>query len=506
MRLAGNAQSNETPPSPTVHRGNCLMFPGCGRWAGRQKPFSKLVLRRHIVIFARMCKEHKRESYVIGRVTDTGNQERVQGKIFMNLMDFFTSYLFKNMNLYFTILLPVALLFAVIYKKLIINNLEIIILSFCYFGVVFSVTDVIFLYMLGLIKYVYYINFLVTTGIFYITLLFFNKKLKLIFKTKENKPCHRHRSYAYIFSLICIVLYIALNILRIKFIGVRTAEIKGGGTGSIIRILSIISSAALFSVFFVIFNGTTKEKLLIIPLFFGPYIYFSLLGISKSAFIGILINLYLFLLLNIGNKQIISRVKKITIPLLIFGIIGGIVIVMQLSSQTALIALSLLGQRFVAFGDVYIYAYPNGNIENIETHSFLNYLFGDMLATFRLVSYDHVNNIPGELMNIVYGPGTSGGPNPRFNITGYALWGFWGSLPFSLFCAVIFIASRYFVFRSINSKFFTQLFAFFIFSSLGGIEQDANILSKFFPGFIMLFIFITIIDFCLSYCKPHKII
>jgi hypothetical protein len=482
------------------------MFPGCGRWAGGQKLLSKPVLRRHIVIFARMCKEHKRESYVIGRVTDTGNQERVTGKTSMSLMDFFASYLYKNMNLYFTILLPVALLFAVIYKKIKINNVEIIILSFCYFGVVFSVTDVIFLYMLGLIKYVYYINFLVTTGIFYITLLFFNKKLKLIFKAKENGPWRYKSSYAYIFSLICIGLYIAFNILRIKFIGVRTAEIKGGGTGAITRILGVITPAAFFSIFFVIFSGTTKEKLLVVPLFFSSYIYFSLLGISKSSFIRILINLYLFLLLNIGNKQIISGVRKITIPLLIFGIIGGIVIMILLSSQTVLIALSLLGQRFVAFGDVYIYAYPNGNIENIETHSFFNYLFGDMLATFRLASYDHVNSISGELMNIVYGPGTTGGPNPRFNITGYAFWGFWGSLPFSIFCAVIFIASRYFVFRSINANFFTQLLAFFIFSSLVDIEQDANILSKFFSSFIMFFIFVAIIDFCLSYCKPRKII
>jgi hypothetical protein len=297
-----------------------------------------------------------------------------------------------------------------------------------------------------------------------------------------------------------------LNILKIQFIGTRTSEIKGGGTGAIIRILAVINPIAFFCFLFILFSGSIKSKLIILPLFSFFYVYFSLLSISKSAFLVVLINIYIYSLLNISNKKIISSAKKFTVPLLIFAIIGGIVIVILLSSQTVLVAFSILGERFVAFGDGYVYAYPNGNIEKIGGNSFLGYLFGDMLAIFRLINYDYVGNIPGKLMYIVYGPGTSGGPNPRFNITGYAFWGFGGSLPFSLFCAMIFVASRHFLFRSINSGFLTKLFAFFIFTSLHSIEQDANVLSKFFSSFIMFFIFVSPVDLCLSYCKPYKII
>ncbi|GHT86692.1 hypothetical protein FACS1894137_12620 [Spirochaetia bacterium] len=422
----------------------------------------------------------------------------------MHLFDFFSTYLLPNIDLYFKVLLIVALIYLIIYKMFCVNIEDMITLIFPYLGVVFSTAIVTFLFILKIIEYKYFINFLTTTIVFYSIIIFFSNKFKKIYKCRKKEHAYSNGKSVFIFSLLCIIFFIILQYMRIEIIGARTAVTKGSGTGIIIRLLTVFSPIAFFSFLYIMFYGNSKQRIIIFPLFVIPYIYFSLQGISKSAFIGILINLYIFLLLNIGNKKVQVTVKKLTIPLLFFGVLGGIIIVILLTSTGFIQAVSILLQRFVAFGDVYIYAYINKNIDNFEQVSFLKYLFSDGLRTFRLVDISYVNDveIPGKLMNMVYGAGTTGGPNPRFNIVGYAFFGFFGSILFSVFCAVLFVIVRCIFLGSINGSFQKQLFGFFLFKNLQEIEQAGSAPSQFVATFVLFFIFYCFFDLCINFCKP----
>jgi hypothetical protein len=423
----------------------------------------------------------------------------------VNLKEFFVILLLPNLALYLKILFFVALVYGLIYIQLLVSKVEIVILAFCYFGVVFSTTIVIFLYFIKKIDFLYYCNFIITTILFYFILFCFNKTSKILY----NKRIAKQISYnddkgVFIFSLLLIILYIGLNILRVILIGIRTARIVGGGTGSIIRLLGFINPLLTFSVFYIGFYGKQKQKRIIIPLYIISFCCFSLFSISKSAFLSFLINLYIFMLLNMNNKKVVSWVKKMTIPLLILGLCGGILVVMLMTSGDFLVTVSVLLNRFVAFGDVYIYAYLNNNIEKIEKVSFFRYLLADILRTFRLVdlSFIETTNIPGKLMDIIYGLNTTGGPNPRFNIIGYAFFGIFGSFVFSLFCAFIFVIGRLTLLSAVNSGFRRQLLAFYTFTFLVHIEQDALVLPQFITSGLLFLIFMCTVDLCINYSKP----
>jgi hypothetical protein len=426
----------------------------------------------------------------------------------MGLEKFLSVYLFPNLELYLKILAPVALVYGIIYMKLLVSRIEIFLLAFCYLGVVFSTADVIFLYCIKQIKFEYYNNFIITSIIFYSILICCNKKCHSIFQKVKIKQVLYGEKSIFVFSLLLVIIYIILNILRVKIIGVRTARSVGGGSGIITRFLGVISPLLNFSVFYIAYYGKLKQRLIIISLYIISFFCFALLSISKSSFLSLMINLYTFMLLNINNERIVSSVKRLSIPLFIVGICGGILITMLLTASGILIAVSVLVKRFIAFGDVYIYAYPGAAIENVGNISFFRYLFAETLRTFRLVDFSYVEatNIPGQLMHTVYGAGTTGGPNPRFNIVGYAFFGTFGSLVFSFFCAFIFIKVRFFFLRSINLGFRRQLLAFFFFSNLISIEQDAFLAPKFIVNFLLFMIFISFVDLCLSYCKPSCVL
>ncbi|GHV44591.1 hypothetical protein AGMMS49546_28810 [Spirochaetia bacterium] len=422
----------------------------------------------------------------------------------MNLYGFFSTYLLPNIDLYFKVLLIVALIYLIIYKMFCVNIEDMITLIAIYLGVVFSTAIVTFLFILKIIEYKYFINFLTTTIVFYTIIISFSNKFKNIYNCRKKEYAYSNDKSVFIFSLLCIIFFIILQYMRIEIIGERTAATKGGGTGIITRLLTVFSPIAFFSFLYIMFYGNSKQRIIIFPLFVIPYVYFSLLNISKSAFINILIMLYVFLLLNIGNKKVQVTVKKLTIPLLVFGIFGGIIIIILTASTGFIQAVYLLLQRFVAYGDVYIYAYIDKNIDNFEQVSFLKYLFADGLRTFRLVDISYVNDveIPGKLMNMVYGAGTTGGPNPRFNIVGYAFFRFFGSILFSVFCALLFVIVRCIFLGSINGSFQKQLFGFFLFKNLSDIEQDTSVLPRFVATFVLFFIFYSLFDLCINFCMP----
>lgn len=99
-------------------------------------------------------------------------------------------------------------------------------------------------------------------------------------------------------------------------------------------------------------------------------------------------------------------------------------------------AASGLVYRFVAFGDVYWYTYPNGYIDLVNVTSPFVSLFNDFMGLFRLANW---NALPDSLGLSIYRMHHASDVimvNPRLNIMGYIYFGYFG-IVFSFVIGVI---------------------------------------------------------------------
>lgn len=417
----------------------------------------------------------------------------------MGFSHFIYDYVMPELPGYLAVLAVTTVIFTLIYRHVICDIKEISVLWTCYFGEVFSITDVVFMHMKGLISDYYFINFMITTIILYTSILFFQKlfSVKAIYKNRVNY-CKRYtpeeKDILIIkrYSTILFLLYVLFSILQIRLIGIRSFEKVGGGTGAIIRFLWILTPMIHICSVFLFFSKYKKRAIvylvatIVLSFFFG----------SKSAVINLMFLFFAYVLLNPKESNALRFVEKYAIVLVLIGVVAGSILYELLNPFGEPFYIGIL-HRFVAYGDVYAFAYPYNAINKVFSGgvSFLQYLTSDFLTTFRIAdrSFSDVTNFSGRLVEYLAGPGINEGPNPRFNALGLAFFGFTGSILFAILCGVIFaIVHRYFV-KSINHSFKRQLFAYVILSRLINLEQDASLLPQFFTEMVLLFLIYCIL-------------
>lgn len=407
----------------------------------------------------------------------------------MGYSHFLYDYVIPNMAQYISILFIVAILFSILYTQVMCDKLEIFFLWTCYFGEIFSIADVIFMYKKGLISNYYFSNFVITTGVFFVSIVVFQRLFKLKKKYKlyvtEKKEFNVDERLVDRYATFVFFCFVILSCLKIFIFGVRSFEKVGGGSGAIIRFLWIITPMSNFCNIYLLFTKYRKKAVFFIIV----NVIFTFFSGSKSAVLSMVFMLFIYLFINPSNIEAQKIIKKIAIPMVFLGIICGTILGGLLNSRDGIKPVEGIVHRFIAYGDIYTFSYSEDVLQKVYGGSinFFRYLFGDFLTTFRIVDRSYVEdlNLAGKLVECVAGPGITAGPNPRFNVLGLAFFGYTGSIIFSILCGFVFSFVHKIFVEVTNKPFQKQLIAYVILVRLIDLEQDAMLISQFITEMIL---------------------
>lgn len=130
--------------------------------------------------------------------------------------------------------------------------------------------------------------------------------------------------------------------------------------------------------------------------------------------------------------------------------------------------------RFVNFGDVFLYAYINDNIDYIIGDSAFIGLFGGFLSVFRLFPSSDMYVPMGLQLALIVDPDMLfvAGPNPRHNIMGYHFFGEYGGVFFSFICGAVISFFRYRCFVYFNHTFVSFILYYLFMEAIIGLFVD----------------------------------
>ncbi len=426
----------------------------------------------------------------------------------------FVSLFFQNFLLYFVIFFIVTAIYVIFLKRYIFHILD----PFFYLNLVsssFATTTVLFLIFFNKVNTTYAINYISTLLVFWFTFICFAKKIpkKYLLEKSTKSWCLNDNFFLpgnffvifFLFSLLNIScqLFIYLKCGIPLFMNSRLeVSINGGSViGLLSRLQVLFATVSNFMVFYIVFF-CSGQKRFCGKIYLGISFLFSFLSGSKGSFLS-----YIFLFssfvyftqcYNKRGREFLTN-KKIyflIVPILLitFCIIG---IQGKLGFFSVLQHLFL---RFAAYGDGYIYSYPNGVIEHITKQNVGEVLFGDFLHTFRLTNSERKIGFGFELSDLVYDvQGSTTGPNPRFNLVGYAYFGFFGSIVVSFLCGLLLAIFRNLFIKSVHFGSICQVFVYFIYSIGSSIETDlpaviASCTTNLFLQIPIIFFIIFIVE------------
>jgi hypothetical protein len=430
----------------------------------------------------------------------------------MPLLEFISNYLVPNLDIFIKCLIVSSIMLGLVYLFIKISKWEIFIYLFAMFGTIFSTALILFMNQKHLVETNIVINYFETTFIYLFVIVLTSNSLKKQYRIECRRNYRsteysnkNNLGYVRFVTKVCLWCYLFSFVLNVLVFGLHHVGNQVGGGSGLITIISGIAGIILrFSVYILFFHGKKKDRIylyLYLLLFFG----FMFTGISKSAVLGLFLDLCLYMFLDPNNNKGQKFVRKYG-PWLIGLSIGFALILIGLMTGNFASAFIVLVQRFIAFGDIYIYAYINNNISKVSGFSFLHYLANDSLRTFRLASNDYAIKVQWDVMCLAYGTtNLTGGPNSRFNVLGYIGFGAYGNLLFAFFCGFIMFIARYSVIKAVNKPFKVQLVILFAFSFIENIAQDSLMLPQFFTRFVIFCFFLLVIDVIYYGCKEKSI-
>ena len=387
----------------------------------------------------------------------------------------------------------------------------------------FATTTVLFLFSCNSFNLIYLINYIITLFVYWGIFIAHAKKIKKKFYINKNNP-HLYQieeeialpNYLFILffflSLINIFyqLYIYISFGIPLFMESRlTINMQGGVVnGFFARLQLLISNMTVFISFFILayYKGYRQ---LYAKFYMLLLVLFAFLSGSRAALFLYIFVFSAFVYLNQkswkkGLKIFLSKtIYKVLILLIISGLL---VIVIQNSSKMTETFIHLF-LRFASYGDAYAYAYPNDNILAVEKPSFLQFLFGDILSTFRINIVDRVTVGYGyELKAIAEGvENVVTGPNPRMNVVGYSYFGFIGNIILSAICGVIFTYVRNYFVQSVDKGIERKIFSYYIYIMFRSIESDIlAIIVNVTTNLILQSGLVLFLIFILKYSKKRK--
>ena len=415
-------------------------------------------------------------------------------------LDAFIDLLFNDVSVYILTACMVLSIYYLVFRKYIFNILDI---SFFqnFVSSAFATSTVIFLFYCSEIKFIYILHYFVTIGVFYCVFLLCAKKVP---KKNTLGIIPRHRVYIQkknisitfftVFVLLsfshCLYqLYIYLVAGIPVLLESRLSINLSGGVlmGFLYRVSGLFITPAMLMCWYIVYLGRKWQRLygcIYLSLLF----VFAFLSGSKGAILNLffVFTTFVFFSQNYNVKGVRFLQSSRMIIVIVSIVCLTLVIIVIQNRGNLLSAIQHLFLRLSAYGDGYVYGYPNDNLTKMVKIKLLDFLFGDLLHTFRLSATDRGVGYGFSLIEIVYGiPGATSGPNPRFNLVGYSYFGFWGSVVIAAFAGGIFALGRNLFIGCVDKSPVHQVICYYVFSMVNFIETDiiqvvTNLTTNFF--------------------------
>lgn len=417
----------------------------------------------------------------------------------------FSQLLTNNLSLFFLCLFISVIGYFFIFKKFYISIIDP--LAFQTFFSMFGCSVVFFLYLTSSIKPLFLISYLSTQIAFFFGLLYFKSLSKKDVLSSIKKVFFLNEIFfVYAFFILTSFFYVSIQLLSYKLVGIPLLMGKHvdvyshtGGLGSLGRFIDVLKPVSIYLLIYFLFNKTSSFafKLYKYVFLFFVLLFFALSG-SKGDFMTIAFYLFIYIILN-GNQYNkyftnIKNYERLVIVVGMFFAFGTILLTNEGYSLSS--AFDTFIFRLVASGDTYHFAYVNNNIHHINgEHPFLA-LFGDFLATIRLIPRTDVPEPMGyTLFKIFYPDIGVAGPNARHNVFGYVYFGLIGSVLFSFLLGFFISFFRNKMFFVLRKNLIGQIFFAVIYVILSGAEGDPPATFSGIEMFLLIFpilIFITI--------------
>ncbi len=326
----------------------------------------------------------------------------------------FTLLFYENVALYLTLLAVIIVLYRLLFWRTVKSIFDPI-----YFWVIFTnsicTADVIFLSLLGEIRDYYTFTYLLSECALLSGILLMSRAQPILGPTLVRPLLVERLRVGMVFTIV-LVIGATITVYAERGIPLllesrADASVGGSGFGLVTRLSQVAN--VLFVLFYYAKSKVTGL----------PNSNFERLMLLTSILVGVLSGLKSFFLLYFfgyfithGRSEVRSLKKDF------YGILIGIILIIVLfavvldTREIDLIFLALIS-RLLASGDVYYMAFANDMIEQLPPQGFLFQLFGSLLASFRLISWDQAPLNYGYAINeLVNHNDLMFGPTFRYNV------------------------------------------------------------------------------------------
>ena len=326
----------------------------------------------------------------------------------------FSLQFLENTSLYLMLWAAVFFLYRMLFWRTVKSIFDPI-----YFFIIFTnsvcTTNVIFLDLLGEIKTYYTVVYLLSEGALLSGILWLSRPQPFLPPTPVRPLFVARLKFGMIFTIVLavgasMVIYMERGIPMLLE-SRNDASGGGSGFGFLTRLSQV--AIALFVLFYYVKRRVTDL----------PNSNFEHLMMLISVLLGVLSGFKTFFLFYLfgylvtrGRNNARSLKKDFSVVLVGATLIVVLFAIRLRTTDIDVLSLALMS-RILASGDVYYMAFANEMINQLPPQGFFYQLFGSLLASFRVISWEQAPLNYGYAINeVVNENGLSFGPTFRYNV------------------------------------------------------------------------------------------
>ncbi|RPD40483.1 O-antigen polymerase [Chitinophaga barathri] len=377
------------------------------------------------------------------------------------------------------------------------------------FSNVISASTVIFCFLKGIVEYKFLVSFILTELALFAGFFVF-KPISAQFPTIPPQPLRISlKITSAILFRVAAFLFIVFQLYSYKQIGIPLFSDKSRltlyeGTG---YIFYIIGTAQFITIYLLIDKLFRKDFFVnqLGNLFFNVTVLlftvltFILSG-SKSNLLSLIVAIFAYVLYspNLGiSSDLFEKVRSKLKLLFIASVFFSIMIISITAGTNLGNSILMLLYRIVGYGDIYVMAYHDTVLQQIDPAGSFNYLFGGNLFSFLnhflFLDIYRPKVLGFQITEIIYGDDLGTGPNARHNIFGYIFYGWAGAILFSFILGLLLGFFRNKLYSKLPKNIFGSLIYAILFIQATALPSDAPfVFNELFYTLLMFAILFTI--------------
>lgn len=362
------------------------------------------------------------------------------------LNDFF-SLVFNNVPSYLLTVSVCMLVYGILLRKHIYSIFDPFLLAM--FLSSLGCSAVFFMFFNNMIKEYYFYSYILTQIAFILGLIIVKpinlKNLNKFSKINIYKESIFNRNLITIIYYLASISFLVAQIYSYKLVGIPLLResrlgLYSEGTGIVKRFLDVCGPVTIFILVHRYLTLNRNKRFFCSWLYDFALLSFILISLalsgSKSAFLSsvYIIFFYFFFSYRLGlGEYFYNRLRKIGFALVSLAFIVAITVtIIQSHDKTVSSGLMRIVYRFISAGDIFIYAYQDNVLQQIDKDSGILAIVMDFLGLFRIIPWAALPKALGlQIYQTIYNVDTILGPNPRHNVFGLFYFGFFGAILYS---------------------------------------------------------------------------